>query len=118
MNFREQSPVLTSPEEIKDVMKQIGNFQKNLEYSLASVEKGKESDAMVNAKDYIERIINVCKVNNQGDDFGEHLSELAEAYESLKDQLFQLDPDTLKSQLSKMEKGTAIEGLNDFINKN
>jgi len=113
--MREQPPVLTSPEEIKDVMKQIIGIKKNFEHSL---EKDKESDAKVNAEDYIKRIIYLCKENNHGDDFGTHLSEFAETYEVLKSQLFQLDVAELKNQLSKMENGTAAVGLKDFVKEN
>jgi len=117
MNNFEQISVLTPP---KEVIKQIDGFKKLLNNSLDFVEKGKENETKINVKFYINQIISFCNENKENNDggFGDHLSELAEAYENLKDQLSQLSIDQLKSQLSRMEHGRAAEGLNDFIKKN
>jgi len=118
MNY-DQPPVLTSPEEIKDVMKEITGLKNQLENLLNTpVEKGKEDDQKVNIKYSVQHIIDFCNEKNIGDEFGTYLSKLAEAYTNLKNQLFQLNNDKLKIQLSRMESGTAAEGLKEYIKKN
>ena len=120
--MHEGSPrVLISPEEkeqIKDVMSQINIQKSNLIDSLKDSVKFNEADKMINAKDYIDRIKGLCTKNEYRDEFGNHLSEIAETYDELLKNLPLFSSDTLKKQLGIIEDGRAAVGLRGFFKEN
>lgn len=123
MNYESQTTI-PSPKNIAEVMRNIDAPKKLLMAYLDDIKddnRGLTKYEKIDIRGFLEKMVANSKIENQGDDFGKHLSELEYAYNNLLELINGpsfLKVSDIKKALKRLSESENPEAkLNEFVGR-